>query len=122
MDKTNYQNPFPNDPDRHQIWEMLVERDIIAFCQEDWNKVANDFVEPNFMGIDARGLHNPDSWRMNFSTLAEYKKVWLEQAAAFAQTEWAEDPEKAIYEAIFTFDFHLYLLFREPSGPDKYFK
>ena len=24
-------NPFPNDPDRRAIWEMLVERDIEAF-------------------------------------------------------------------------------------------
>lgn len=99
MDQQIYQNPFPKDRDRHQIWEMLVKRDIIAFCNEDWEMVAGDFIERNFMGIDARGMHNPDSWRMNFSNLEEYKTVWLEQAAIFAQTEWAEDAEKAIYEA-----------------------
>ena len=49
MDKTNYRNPFPAaDQDRHQIWEMLVERDIIAFCQEDWEMVADDFIAENF--------------------------------------------------------------------------
>ena len=99
MDKTKYINPFPKDKDRHQIWKMLVERDIIAFLKEDWEMVANDFIERNFMGVDARNLHNPDSWRMNFPDLESYKMVWLEQAAIFAATEWAEDPEQALYEA-----------------------
>ncbi|MFK7982335.1 MAG: hypothetical protein AB8G86_20305 [Saprospiraceae bacterium] len=44
MNTSNYQNPFPKDKDRQQIWEMLVERDIIAFCKEDWDMVANDFM------------------------------------------------------------------------------
>lgn len=100
MDQTAYQNPFPKgDRDRHQIWEMLVERDIIAFCQEDWGMVADDFIPKNFMGVDARNAHNPDTWRMSFSDLEEYKQVWLEQAAEFAQTAWAEDAEEAIYRA-----------------------
>lgn len=99
MEKSNYQNPFPKDKDRHQIWEMLVERDIIAFCQADWGMVEGDFIERNFMGVDARNLHNPDSWRMNFSDLEEYKTVWLEQAVIFEQTDWAEDPEQALYDA-----------------------
>ncbi|MBX2876632.1 MAG: RidA family protein [Saprospiraceae bacterium] len=100
MDKTSYHNPFPgSDRDRHQIWKMLVERDIIAFCQQDWEMVADDFIAHNFMGIDARNAHNPDTWRMNFSNLAEYQEVWLQQAADFAQTDWAEDPEEAIYQA-----------------------
>jgi enamine deaminase RidA (YjgF/YER057c/UK114 family) len=98
MNQSAYQNPFPKDRDRYQIWEMLVERDIIAFCNQDWNQVKDDFIERHFMGIDARNLHNPDSWRMNFANLEEYKTVWLEQAAIFAQTEWAEDAEKALYE------------------------
>lgn len=100
MKKKDYQNPFPTaDLDRHQIWEMLVKRDIMAFCKVDWEMVSDDFIEKNFMGIDAKGFHNPDSWRMQFSTLKDYKKVWLEQAAAFAQSDWAEDAETAIYEA-----------------------
>ena len=45
-------NPFTNDPDRAEIWQMLVERDILAFCQADWSMVANDFIETGFMGID----------------------------------------------------------------------
>ncbi|MDN5214477.1 RidA family protein [Fulvivirgaceae bacterium BMA12] len=95
-----YQNPFPQaDADRHEIWQMLVERDIIAFCQESWEMVADDFVSENFMGIDGRRRPNPDSWQLSFPSLGAYKKEWLFQAHDFAKTEWAEDPEQAIYEA-----------------------
>lgn len=95
-----YQNPFPqSEPDRYQIWEMLVERDIIAFCKQDWGMVADDFIEDNFMGIDAGGKHNPDSWKISFSELEPYKIEWLKQAKEFAEEDWAEDAEKALYEA-----------------------
>lgn len=94
-----YQNPFPNDPDRHALWEMLVERDIIAFCSQDWSMVADDFIAGGFMGIDGRGRHNPDSWTLSFATLEAYREEWLKQAADFAATEWAEDPERTIYSA-----------------------
>jgi enamine deaminase RidA (YjgF/YER057c/UK114 family) len=94
-----YQSPFPNDPDRHEIWTMLVERDIRAFIQFDWTPIADDFVEEGFMGIDGRGLSNPDGWRINFATLDAYREEWLRQARQFAETAWAEDPEAAIYAA-----------------------
>jgi len=99
MERDKYVNPFPNDNDRQQIWEMLVERDIIAFCKVDWAMVADDFIEENFMGIDARKLNNPDGWRMHFAVLGEYKDEWLEQAKSFANTDWASDPEEGIYES-----------------------
>ena len=100
MNPSAYKNPFPSsDPDRHYLWEMLVKRDIIAYCNQDWSLVAQDFITENFMGIDGRGLHNPDSWKINFPDLASYKKTWLEQAYDTAQTAWGEDPEQAIYEA-----------------------
>ena len=95
-----YKNPFPvTDADRHEIWQMLVERDISAFCRENWEMVADDFIGENFMGIDAAKRHNPDSWQLAFPDLQAYKTAWLKQAHDFAQTQWAEDPEKAIYRA-----------------------
>lgn len=100
MNPTEYQNPFPTtDPDRHYLWEMLVKRDIIAYCNQDWSMVSDDFIEENFMGIDGRGKSNPDSWKINFPDLESYKQEWLTQAADTARTKWAEDHEKAIYEA-----------------------
>ncbi|MGI9542760.1 MAG: hypothetical protein ACR2MX_05835, partial [Cyclobacteriaceae bacterium] len=86
-------NPFPtSDQDRHAIWVMLVDRDIKAFIGQDWSMVANDFVEENFMGVDACRLENPDGWRMGFPNLEDYKTEWLRQAKSFSETEWTEDP------------------------------
>ena len=43
-------NPFPaSDPDRHAIWEMLVERDIQAFVAADWNPWRRIFLPMNSM-------------------------------------------------------------------------
>lgn len=94
-----YNNPFPNDPDRHQIWEMLVERDIQAFMAQDWDMIAGDFIEEGFMGIDGKGKSNPDSWQLTFPSLAAYRDEWLRQAQDFADTEWGENAEAALAQA-----------------------
>ena len=91
-------NPFPSqDTDRHNLWDMLVDRDIKAFIREDWAMVADDFIEQNFMGIDAYYLGNPDAWKLNFPHLDAYKKGWLKQARLFNETAWGEDPEAALF-------------------------
>ena len=94
-----YNNPFPNDPDRRTIWEMLVERDIRAFVAQDWSMVADDFIADGFMGIDGRGLSNPDGWQISFPTLEVYRDEWLSQANITAETEFAEDLEPALIRA-----------------------
>ena len=94
------QNPFsPSDPDRHAIWEMLVNRDTKAFTSQDWSAVADDFIEENFMGIDAGNLGNPDGWRLKYSNLEDYKTEWLRQARIFGDTNWAEDPTEALFRS-----------------------
>jgi reactive intermediate/imine deaminase len=93
-------NPFPaHDPDRHQIWEMLVKRDIEAFISSDWNAVAGDFIEEGFMGIDARSSPNPDSWKVSFPDLESYKHFWLEQSAGFTAADWEDDPKEKLLQA-----------------------
>lgn len=94
-----YVNPFPADTDRQGIWKMLVERDTKGFINQDWGMVQNDFVSECFMGVDARNLSNPDSWRLSFPDLQSYKKEWLSQAQDFASTEWSENVEEALYKA-----------------------
>ena len=90
-------NPFPSDPDRAAIWHMLVDRDIEAFCQADWNMVAQDFVEEHFMGIDGASNDNPDNWRLTFPDLSTYRDEWVKQAIAFQGVDWAEDPVAALF-------------------------
>ena len=92
-------NPFPADPDRHAIWEMLVARDIAAFVAADWSMVAGDFVEAGFNGLHAHKSRNPDDWTMAFPTLAAYRDEWLRQAAESARTEFAEDLAAGIHRA-----------------------
>jgi len=99
MERSQYKNPFPTKSDRHEIWEMLVERDIIAFCQQDWSMVQDDFIEDTFMGIDGAAKDNPDAWTLNFATLEDYKFEWIKQAKEFNEREWAEDYEDAFYRA-----------------------
>lgn len=93
-----FRNPFPSsDPSRHAIWTMLVERDIDAFLAADWSKVAGDFVEEGFIGIDAKRQTSPDKWRLAFPSLAAYRDEWLRQAEDFAKQSFAEDTRNAIF-------------------------
>ena len=99
MDRSKYINPFPVNTDRHAIWKMLVEEDIIAFCHADWEAVAGDFIEDSFMGIDGGGKANPDAWTLSYPSLDDYKAVWLEQAKEFKATSWKGDVEEGLYKA-----------------------
>lgn len=92
-------NPFPTDPDRRAIWEMLVPRDIDAFIAADWTMVQGDFIAPGFLGIDAGRSGNPDGWRIGFPTLDAYREAWLRQAQAAAAVAYAEDLRTAIFRA-----------------------
>ncbi len=93
-------NPFENiDKDRSAIWEMLVDRDIHAFCSGDWSMVANDFIESGFMGLDGGKVPDPDTWTVGFPDLKTYKEEWLSQARDFINTAWKdEDPKKVFFE------------------------
>ena len=93
------ETPFPQDPERHQIWEMLVPRDIAAFVQADWLMVAGDFVKAGFMGIQANKNANADKWQIGFPTLDTYKAEWLRQAHETQNTKFAENLEAAIHRA-----------------------
>ncbi|MCC5905355.1 MAG: hypothetical protein JJU13_04065 [Balneolaceae bacterium] len=79
------------------IWQMLVERDIQAFIRADWQMIAGDFIEENFMGIDAGGHENPADWSLKYPTLESYKQEWLKQAREFSRTKWVEDLEGALF-------------------------
>lgn len=90
-------NPFPNDGDRHAIWDMLVARDIKAFIAADWSMVADDFIEENFIGLDGGKQGNPDGWTMGFPNLESYKNEWLRQAKEFSSVEWGEEVDDALF-------------------------
>lgn len=94
------ENPFsPTDEDRHYLWEMLVERDIAAYCAEDWSLTSPDFKEEGFFGLHAHGDDNPDNWQLGFPSLIAYRDEWLRQAKQTAATDYAESVYEAIHRA-----------------------
>lgn len=91
-------NPFPiGDRDRHDIWEMLVHRDIDAFLTQDWSMTEPDFAADRFFGMHGHFLANPDSWRLGFATLDAYRDEWLRQAADTAAAAFAEPLREALF-------------------------
>lgn len=80
-------NPFPSDPDRREIWEILMRRDFDAFLAADWSLTLPDFLESEFQGIDGGKQPNPDQWTLKYASLAPYRDEWLRQAAEFTNVE-----------------------------------
>jgi hypothetical protein len=84
-------NPFPaTDPEQRVLWEMLVERDFVAFLAADWSMMANDFWAEGFCGIDAGKSSDPMDWKISFPTVESYRDEWLRQAAEFQHVKLAE--------------------------------
>ena len=91
-------NSFPEgDADRHELWEMLVRRDIDAFLAQDWSMVEDDFVAASFFGMHAHFLNDADAWRLQFPQLEVYRDEWLRQARETAATEFAEPLRPALF-------------------------
>ncbi|GAD29511.1 hypothetical protein [Photobacterium leiognathi] len=94
------QNPYnEQDADRCEIWDMLVSRDINAYCHADWSKVENDFEASEFFAINANKNPDPSRWTLSFPSLELYRDEWLRQALHSQQTEYAECLEEAIHRA-----------------------
>lgn len=95
------QNPFTNDPDRRDIWEILMRRDFEGFVRQDWEHVAGDFDPSQFFVIDAGKVADSDHWSLTYPDLATYRDAWLRQAADFAKVELrGEDKLAFLYRAI----------------------
>jgi reactive intermediate/imine deaminase len=91
-------NPFPTgDADRHEIWDLMVECDILAFIAGDWSITSADFHAEGFVGHS--GPSNPDHWQIRFPSLDVYKEEWLRQAKDFSKVQL-----KGIDKADFLFD------------------
>lgn len=76
---------------------MLVERDIAAFVAQDWDRIASDFIEDGFHGLDGNLRANPDGWSIAFPSLGHYRDAWLKQAEQFGVRHAEPDPIAAIH-------------------------
>lgn len=89
-------NPYAPGSEHHSVFEMAVVRDVEAFVAGDWARVAADFIEDGFFGLDGQGVANPAGWRLTYPTLAAYEKRWLDQSAAFRARRFRGDPVEAM--------------------------
>jgi len=90
-------NPFPDDPDRSAIWDMLVHRDIDAYLAGNWDAVQDDFIAEGFIGINGNGAGNADRWTLGFAQLEDYRAGWL--GGVVDPADFAEDLRTAIFRA-----------------------
>lgn len=75
----SWDTPHPNadhDRDRHELWEMLVHRDIEALVLGDWTIVQSDFVTGGFIVMDAHGTIDTSQWTVAFADLGAYARTW----------------------------------------------
>ena len=110
MTQTKYDscNPFPlSDVDRHEIWEILVHRDVTAFVEADWLKVADDFDSESFVAYS--GSSNPDRWTIAFPSLEAYRKEWERQAVEFQEMKLVgEDTKTFLFRASLLMDIDIH--------------
>ena len=43
-----YQAPEEYTSDEKLIWQVLIYNDFVAFCSENWNLIADDFISDGF--------------------------------------------------------------------------
>jgi len=73
-------NPYPKDPDRSAIWDIVYRHEVTALAECDWLTTARDFDAAAFFGLDARLAPDPDHWSASIATLDRYRDLWQQQA------------------------------------------
>jgi enamine deaminase RidA (YjgF/YER057c/UK114 family) len=94
------ENPFPlSDHDRHELWDMLVARDVEAFVAGDWQRVAEDFIPETFIGIDGKGSPDRAEWDLRYPTVASYRQRWEASSRELLGNAEQQALRAALYEA-----------------------
>lgn len=92
-------NPFNNkDLDRCQIWKILVEDDINAFVNKNWNEWSIHFDSHNFQGVHAKNSSNPDTWKLLYPQLSSFEEEWKKQANDFNSQELVGSAHEQFYD------------------------
>lgn len=100
MMRADVSNPNKIGSDEHELWEICVRRDILAFAAADWSICAADFKQEGFSGWDAGRSADPHLWRMAFPSLGEYRRAWEKDAAAHISREWERPLRDSLFEAL----------------------
>lgn len=95
-----FSNPYSSEyPEHSLLWQMLMFRDIRAFCSGDWSAVEGDFDSRNFSAVDARGSLDPQDWYLGFANLSEYRHRWLKQSEESLSRRYKRSLELELHEA-----------------------
>ncbi|MCK0132269.1 hypothetical protein MWU59_12225 [Flavobacteriaceae bacterium F08102] len=101
MKKKKHVAPKTYNEEERLIWELIMYRDFVAFCSEDWSMIEDDFMEEGFFGIDGKKSSDKATWSLTYPNLAAYKKDWLHQSTQFNKEEFAEDPLNFLFENVY---------------------
>ncbi len=89
---SKYQPPIAYSNDEKLIWQVLIHRDFVAFCTENWPLIENDFINEGFFGIDGKRSSNKLDWCLTYHSLESYKKDWIAQSKDFNTKTFLKDP------------------------------
>jgi hypothetical protein len=90
-------NPFEIETDEYCIWEILIRNDFEAFCSNNWDIVANDFIEDGFFGVDGKKSKSKSDWSLTYSSLEAYRNDWLNQSRDFNLKSFDCNPREILY-------------------------
>jgi hypothetical protein len=97
--KVIFDNPFPVSTDAFLIWEVLIRNDFEGFLQGSWERVADDYIEEGFFGVDFGKSTSPTDWTLGFPSLQHYMNQWLVDSNRFRENDFAADPRQKLYES-----------------------
>lgn len=92
------QNPYRTGTGEHELWNLLVRNDFEGFLAKDWERVAGDYIENGFFGIDLGKSRLPENWKLSFPALESYKYAWIKDSHAFEKHPFDCDPREALYK------------------------
>ncbi len=95
--KNQYVPPSHYSKEEKLIWHVLIERDFVAFCNEDWDLIKDDFIEDGFFGIDGKRSINKMDWALTYDSLEAYKNDWIEQSKDFNKKTFLIDPLSVLF-------------------------
>ena len=92
-----FKPPVNFNKDEIKIWNVLINNDFNAFCNNDWSIIENDFISEGFFGIQANNSSNKLDWGLQYDTLESYKLDWINQSREFNKFEFLEDPLSTLF-------------------------
>ncbi|MEE9338396.1 MAG: hypothetical protein V3U87_09970 [Methylococcaceae bacterium] len=92
-----YVVPSTYNYDEKLIWELLIYRDFIAFYNQNWDLIKNDFIEEGFFGIDGQRSSDKSSWCLYYDSLETYKIDWLRQSIEFNKNKFINNPLDVLF-------------------------